>query len=472
MKKIIISSLVLVTCSLLINSCGNGSSSASFSLPQIQLKNVNGTLLPALNHPIVAYYNGYWLILGGQTQGIHSFNYNTSNQTIYVYQPSTNSIWYTGISATDLIAPVESQLTSLAQASVQDGNTLYIVGGYYNNPSDNSYTTLNTVSSYNVSEIINAVINGSAALNQYVNVNTTQMINVTGGDLEKIGDDFYLAFGQSCQGNYCSISQTYTNAIYKFTMESSLANINILESVSNADDSNTGFRRRDYTLIPFKESNIDTILALGGPFTQNQNSPTVWTNVISFNKDLQYTNSFLNQQANQYRNASLPMYSASSSNSYAVSLSGISGSYWSESGVLTYDLVNVPFGNIIELINYNASNKTVNDYANTQPMCSGLTLANCLYSGADAVFVRESDTYFDYRGILQLDKLNGTTLVGYLYGGIVSTQLNPFNDGVTNNTLASNQVFAVYITPNSSSQNWINITNKNNGTAYVKKSTY
>ncbi|MFI4963313.1 MAG: hypothetical protein ACHP6H_05600, partial [Legionellales bacterium] len=182
----------------------------------------------------------------------------------------------------------------------------------------------------------------------------------------------------------------------------------------------------------------------------------VWTNGITFKEDLQVpsNDNFINQQANQYSDAFMPMYSAARQTSFVATFSGLSNLYWLTSG-LSYN-VGTNYGNILGLVSADASG-TVQEYANLNPVCGGQPLANCLYTGLVANFI-PIDTYFDSRGMLLLDNLSQTTptLVGYVYGGLVTTTQEIF--GFPNQ--ASNQVYGVYVTPDGNGAvNWQNITN-------------
>lgn len=470
MRKIVYTLIISFLFLFGLNAClssGATPGNAKNALPQISLVPLKGTALPGLNHANIAYYNGYWLILGGQTAGFHAFNYSTANQNIYVYNPSTNQMYFESIGNTDLPESVQQQLTSLAQIRNQDGDTIYLVGGYYNSPGTKNYTTLQIISSFNIPGIINAVINHSESLNQYVNYSTDNPIfKLTGGGMSRINNDFYLAFGQDCEGYYCNTAQLYSNSIYQLRFTPDLESITLINYLYSQESSNSGFRRRDYSIAPIVLGNVDSILALGGPFTSG--TPYPWTNVIAFDKDLNYTNSFLNQQANQYDDAILSIHSSSNNTSYVATFGGLSSLYWSKDWKLTYDNT-WPYGNVLELIRYDGNSKTVNDFANTKPLCSGYPLESCQYNGADAQFIRSNDTFYDYRDVLDIDRLSGPTLVGYVYGGIVSDQQDIFVTPPV--STASSQIFAVYVTPQGSNDNWINITNAHPATPYNKYSS-
>ena len=458
----------VVVFSILLTSCESGgtesTSSPSYNLPMISLERVDNPNMPELNHMNIAQYNGYWLIIGGSTSGFHSFSGSKANNNIYVYNPTTQALYFESIGNTNLPESVQQQIVSLAPMPLQDGDTFYLVGGYYNeSASFFKYTTLDTISSFNVPGMINAIMNNNESLAMYVHSSSNSNFKSTGGELGQIGSDFYLSFGQDCEGLYCITSETYTNSVIKFSTTPSLESINIEGILYRAEGAYSGFRRRDYTLVPFIESNIDVLLALGGPFTAGL-PPKVWTNVISINGDLSYNNNFLNQQANQYRNGFLSMHSVATGYSYLATFSGISTLYWDESGNLNYN-ANAPFGNILELISYDGNSHASREYANLTPLCVYKSDGSCVYVGADADFVPVNDNnIFDNRGILNMDAITKKTLVGYLYGGIVADTQSVFFTGGSN---ASNYIFAVYVTPPSINGTWKDITNMESGTPFI-----
>ena len=426
------------------------------SLPNFTLVPVDSTLLPALRAPIVATHSDNWLIVSGSLVNFHDFN-NNFNTSLYVYNPSTAQMHTMVISSTNLPTEVIHQLASSDQEFLQDGDTLYIMGGYYT-PDNTNFTTLNTFTAINVPGMINAILTNNTNLAPFVHYNTSiPQFKVTGGQLGKIGNDFYLAYGQDCEGIYvdsCSISQTYTNSIYQFSTDPTLSTITILNTVTHHDLDGSGWRRRDYTLTPFIFNNMETLFAMGGPFTPGIEAD-VWTNGILFNGDLQDNSSFINQQANQYLSPYLPMYSANQNISYVATFSGLSNLYWSTSGLI-YDGT-TPYGNILDLISADASGN-VQEYANLQPMCSGQPLASCLYMGLDALFIPTGNAY-DARYILQLDQLpqDSPTLVGYIYAGLVSPGIEIFSPP---QSTVTNQIYAVYAAPAvSNTINWTNISN-------------
>ncbi len=432
-------------------------------LPNISLVPVNSAGLPAVRDPITAQHAGNWLLVSGSTGSFHDFNRDFITG-LYVFNPSTTQSTFMSYSSTNLPLVVKQQLTSTNPQYLEDGDTLYIIGGFYT-PDNVNWTTLNTITAINIPGMINAILNNNTNLAPFVTYNTSiPQFKVTGGQLGKIGNYFYLTFGQDCEGgDYCappppSSSQTYTDSIYQFTADPTLASVTIVNTVTHADLDGSGWRRRDYTLMPFMLGTTQTLFAQGGPFTPGDNA-LVWTNGIYFGANLQpasMNNNFINQQANQYLSPNLSMYSVSNNQSYAATFSGLSNLYWATNG-LNYNNSTL-YGNILDLISYDSSGN-VQEYANLQPLCSGQPLASCLYMGLAGEFI-PNGSFYDSRHILQLDQLpqNTPTLVGYVYGGLVSTQQAIFTNPPSP-SVASNQVYAVYVTPAGSSTNWQNITN-------------
>ncbi|MFI4963009.1 MAG: hypothetical protein ACHP6H_04030, partial [Legionellales bacterium] len=204
----------------------------SHSLPNITMQPLVNGGLPALREPIVGHSEGTWLIVSGSTGGFHDFTTAAFIQDILVYNPSTSQVLSASVSS--LPVAVQNQLTSADPEFLQDGSTLYIIGGFYQVDNSAVWKTLNTITAINVPGMINAITNAggdpsSVDLSPYVTYlspDTTPAspdeFNITGGQLGKIGDYFYLAFGQNCGGggnenNYCVPTQIYTNSIYKFT---------------------------------------------------------------------------------------------------------------------------------------------------------------------------------------------------------------------------------------------------------------
>jgi|GEM_PF-4130089 len=433
---------------------------ASPTLPAISMEAVDSSALTALRDPIVAVNAGNWLILSGSLGNFHNFN-NDFNPDIQVYNPVTGEMHSVLLADTNLHIRIKEQLNSASTQSLQDGDTLYIIGGFYT-LLNVGWLTLDTITAINIPGMMNAVLQNDTNLAPYANVQTgIPEFRVTGGQLGKIGNDFYLAYGQNCDGaSYCT-TQTYTNAIYRFVTDPTLLSTLIIGTANSPGD-DSGWRRRDYSLAPFMSGGLETLFAMAGPFTPAEDAQ-VWTNGIMFDGNLVANSNFINQQANQYADAHLSMHSNSGVD-YVANFSGLSNLFWATDG-LKYDNT-TPYGNLLSLIRSDSSG-SVREYAHFKPVCSDQPLASCLYMGIGAAFI-PAGNFYDSRGILQLDQLpNAKTLVGYVYAGLVSTEQDifalpppPNPPNPPSPSAASNQVYAIYVTPSQpGAMSWKDITN-------------
>ena len=92
----------------------------------------------AQSPPTAAYPDGLWLVFGGRTNGLHSFspsgvtNFPPDFQTedIYVIDPANWRVWSMPWSQSGVPASVYNSLASANQEFIQEGDTLYTVGGY------------------------------------------------------------------------------------------------------------------------------------------------------------------------------------------------------------------------------------------------------------------------------------------------------------------------------------------------------
>lgn len=88
--------------------------------------------------PTNAYPSGLWVVFGGRTNGLHNFSPSgqesfppsCQNGAIYVINPVDWQVWTRPWSQTGVPDSISSPLSSTSQQYYQDGDTLYIAGGY------------------------------------------------------------------------------------------------------------------------------------------------------------------------------------------------------------------------------------------------------------------------------------------------------------------------------------------------------
>ncbi|HEY7090792.1 MAG TPA: hypothetical protein VH518_22030, partial [Tepidisphaeraceae bacterium] len=211
---------------------------------------------------------------------------------------------------------------------------------------------------------------------------------------------------------------------------------------------NPDFRRRDLNVVPvIQKVNgqlADRVQALAGVFTQTFG---VWTVPVTIDGDGNATEpdpsapTTFKQGMNGYRSGHIGFYSASTDTMYTLLLGGISYQYHdAASGQIMSD-PNIPFVNDVTLVadhdgemtQYLLSTQfpTITAASNGQPLLLG-TLSE--------FFLRDGIATYE-NGVIDLDALNGPTLVGWLFGGIASDAPNG------GKTVASNAMFPIVITP-------------------------
>ena len=430
MQKSFLTFLMLVVCL-----CTNFSSATSnpYSI-EIEETLMPGT--PAIHSFAFAQSGGKWLFIGGRTNGLHGFTPATafpkqfSNKNIFVVDPVSMQTWSRNIFL-DLPFTVTDQFRSSNMESVQIGNKLYIVGGYGYDSTVNSLKTFSLLSVIDVNEIIQAVINGNS-IAPFVRQITDSRMQVTGGELEKLGDYFYLTGGHIFTGGYRRTvnNQIYTDQIRKFKINDNGINISISDYSAFTDT--TEYHRRDLNLVPALKDNGSTeyLIMYGGVFKRNIDLP--YLNPIYIDDNSITVDYGYQQIMNQYTTAFMSAYNSSAGKMHTTFFGGMSLHSFNEiTQSLEYDSL-VPFIDDITTLTRNQDG-TSGEIISTEKMPALL--------GTNAKFIL-SDSIPKYSNdVIKLDQITGRTLAGYVYGGIRA--LLP-NNGAS---FPSEYILKVYITP-------------------------
>ena len=196
----------------------------------VQLDSVTITNLPGVHSFAYAQHNGKWLIIGGRLDGIHArqpfnaFPQTQNNQNILVIDPVNQQFWSSSVGV--LPTNLKEQLQSTNMNFYQDNDTLYIIGGYAFSPTANDHITFPYLTTVQVSDLMNAVINSSSITPYFKQISDTAFA-VTGGQMGKIGNELYLIGGHRFDGRYNPMNnptfvQKYTNQIRKFEIKRTL----------------------------------------------------------------------------------------------------------------------------------------------------------------------------------------------------------------------------------------------------------
>lgn len=389
-------------------------------------------------------HNGKWLVVGGRLDGLHrrqpfaAFDVAGNNNQIIVIDPVSQQKWSAPL--TSLPVAVQEQLSSTNMEFHQEGNYLYIIGGYGYNAASAARKTFGNLTAIDVPSVISAVMGGTSFTGFIRQISDAQFA-VTGGHLKKINNTFYLIGGNKFDGNYNpmggpSYTQVYTDAIRKFNLsdDGTTININHLPTITDA----ANLHRRDYNAVPqILPNGEEGITAFSGVFQPTVDLP--FLNCVNIDSTGYTVNNAFQQYYNHYHCAVLPLYSASNNEMHNVFFGGIA-QYYDSSGVLVQDN-NVPFVKTIARVTRNSAG-TMAEYKLPVEM-PGLL-------GASAEFIPLNSVPQYKNEVFKLDDFTSdSTLVGYIYGGISSTGANIFFTNTGTQSSASSSIFKVYVIKNS-----------------------
>ena len=261
----------------------------------IALEPVNISSLVGIQSYAYGQANGKWLIIGGRKDGLHqrqpfaAFDATGLNNDLTVLDPLTMQKWTAPLSS--LSVDLQEQLSSTNMEFHQDGNYLYLIGGYGYSSTMNDHITYSKLCAVDVPNVINAITNSqpfTSYFRQYADTNFA----VTGGHLKKINDTYYLVGGQNFIGRYNPMGpnhgpgffQQYTDQIRKFILIDNGVSLT-LSNYQTITDS-LAFHRRDYNMVP--------------QILQNGNEGlTVFSGVFQTAADIPYLNA-VNIDSNSY----------------------------------------------------------------------------------------------------------------------------------------------------------------------------
>jgi hypothetical protein len=426
---------------------------------------------PKLNSPAAAQSGGKWLFVGGRVAGLHTFKNATPqdpannfppfemNYRAWVIDPVTQQVWSSAL-------PADSGpfLAATNAEYEQDGDTLYVVGGYGLWPRSvptagqaDNMRTFDTLTAIKVTAAIDAIVNGKPLAPLITQIHDARL-RVTGGDLRKSGDWFYLVFGQLFDGIYTPgnaeaqtlFVQNYTEQIAVFKIASAPLAITDYKAiaatqlpVANGRPKSTDpavdarpFHRRDLTLAPIMTAGAAPgLVARGGVFVPGQinayRKPVYITGPTAGDVRIDAYQQFMSQ----YNTATVPMFSAASKTMYTTQLGGISLYYRFPPTLELKRDGGLPFIDEITTMTVTPDGKSSECIA--MPTLPG-------FLGAGAVFFPSPGVARYENNVLRLDSIASRTLVGYMYGGILSSSPHSTHGEPT---YASSMAIPIYVTP-------------------------
>jgi len=250
--------------------------------------------IPNLHSVAAGSWNGLWILLAGRTNGLHgltglnAFDPQFENREVWVIDPAGRRSWRRSLAETEpfsgLTLDAVDSLSSVNTQFLQVGDILYVVGGYGYRRSVADHRTYSTLTAINLPGLVSWVQRTAGTeetrASDYIVQASNPYFQVTGGSLERIGDEFQLIVGQNYEGRYRPfLNGTYTQQVRRFraTFEAGLLTVLPESMIATAPDPN--LRRRDLnvaTIIERTEGGYeDRALILSGVFTVSDGAWTV-----------------------------------------------------------------------------------------------------------------------------------------------------------------------------------------------------
>lgn len=385
------------------------------------------------------------LVLGGRIEGFHGLEAGTStfgvkkaNTSIFSIDLSNNTYKQLVLDSTDATL---LQLSASNMQFVQDGNSLFIVGGYGRKTigAPQSNWTFDRLIEINVSDMISEVEKESLGNPHNAIAGTVQSptLQVTGGEMILYNDTFYLLYGQNFDGVYDpgGIDGTYTEAIRTFNYANE-----VLSNTQELKDS--VFHRRDLNVMSEINNSSTRFIAYGGVFSPKGDgylNPIVYDPAGSGQN---WNIADIAQKTNNYACATISIYDAINNSNYHVILGGIGQyQYHEDSGTWENgDSGNkLPFVSSITQMKW--KNGSLAQHIQIPPNESDM--GSLL--GANAIFIPNEDIQYSY-DVIDYSKMQaGENVIGLMCGGILATapSSNEFNP-----TSVNKKVYEVILTMN------------------------
>ncbi|MCO6174079.1 hypothetical protein NHF50_03385 [Flavobacterium sp. NRK F10] len=409
----------------------------------VVLTPVTVTGLPGLHSYAFGQHNGKWLIVGGRKDGIHArqpfnaFPENQNNTDLYVVDPTANQFWSASVNV--LPTGLQEQLQSTNMNFYQDGDTLYIIGGYAFATSANDHITHDKLTAVDVPGLITAIVNNTS-ISPYFKQITAPEFAITGGQLGKIGTDFYLVGGHRFDGRYNpmngpSFTQTYSNAIRKFQIDNSGTQLSISNYTEISDA--THLHRRDYNLVPqvFPDGELGYTIS-SGVFQISVDLPFLYPVDIKAGGYIPQTQ--FNQYLSNYHSGSVGLYNATLNEMHSLFFGGMS-QYYYQNGTLIQDDT-VPFVKTISRVS-RLTDGTLEEYQ--------LPVEMPALKGSGAEFIPNKTLPHYTNEVIQLANITANEFViGHLYGGILTSSVSAFTDNQTDLTSADTSIYEVKLVYN------------------------
>jgi hypothetical protein len=420
--------------------------------------------MPGLHSFAWAEHDGKWLFVTGRVDGLHPivtavepdvFPAEQANHDIWVVDIDQARVWSRPLS--ELPAAVADPLRVTNAQFHQEGETLYVVGGYGTDSATGQKITFPTLTAIDVPGMIEAVTS-IGDLAPHLRQTTDERLAVTGGELRGwfsgVGGEYLLFGGHRFDGEYTldgsGFTQEYKEQIFAFWIEDDGSALSIDEAYV-LNDYPEAIHRRDMTVAPsyLRISTMDggttitqTLTLYAGVFRQDADLPHR-TQINYFWSDIpEYGESDYEQRFAHYTAPALPMWDREAETMHTTFFGGMAQFVHNEeTGEVEQDYL-VPFTD--DIVTF------TNDISEDSPATFETVMADPMPGllGTNAALIPAPGVPRSNLGIVDLREVEGRTLVGWIVGGIESSEPNPGWMGrATESTFASNRLFEVYLRP-------------------------
>lgn len=428
---------------------------------QVVIEKANFQLPIGFHSGVVGIYKGLWVFISGRMNGMHGFDGDPfppdeQNTNIYVVNPRTGVTYSRSLKdrSSGLNQQQIDTLSVTSSQGYQDGETLYMSGGYGVDTATGTFGTKPVLTAFYLPGIVKWVTQPSST--ETVVKNMRQLYNpvfqITGGEMFKLGDVTQLIFGQNFDGVYTPNSNgDYSEQVRQFKIKNKagILAVDILNPIPRNPDVN--FRRRDLNIVPallHKNNKFQYgLIAYAGVFTPTNG---VWTVPVVIDqtghpvmKNPDSPTAF-KQGMNQYVSATASLYSKKTMDMYHIFLGGISYGFFTNGVFQTDD--EIPFINQVTTVRMDRNGIfTQFIMPNEYPviLSTRSNPGNRLLFGAGAYFIVNPISQYP-NTVINLDNIRQPTVIGYVVGGIQSTLPNT-NDLADSS--ASPYVFKVTLVP-------------------------
>ncbi|MDX1531113.1 MAG: hypothetical protein R3362_06270, partial [Rhodothermales bacterium] len=378
--------------------------------------------IPALHSFAWAEHDGKWLLVAGRTDGLHGFGADpfpvaSANDAVWVVDPAAGTAWSQPLDG--LSTPLRESLMVTNAQYHQEGETLYLIGGYGHSTEAGTMITFPTLTAIDVPELIAAVTGGTDLGPHFRQIEDERMA-VTGGELRKLPlfGQYLLIGGQRFDGEYSGpgseFEQEYLTSIRAFDIDdgAGLAVIGWAEFFTDPD----GLHRRDLTVAPvaWPDASVGTAHGFGiygGVFRPAQDLPILEPAFVYHTDVPEYALADgFEQQLNHYTCPAVALVDPATARTFTTFFGGM-GLYYEDDD--TGEVVADPRVPFIREVSTLTTEQATPIAETLQPFeMPG-------FLGTNAAFIPATDVPQYENGAFKLDELPAEWVtVGTIYGGL------------------------------------------------------